>query len=210
VRVARLERPPSRGRERRDHGESAVARARAEVSLWRGGAPALADCGRANSRLHAELKPGAPRGRAVPSRTACAAWLRASCALCLQRCTREHDPGRTRRSPGRIEPPTKNRQHRTVRLLSALARTGRPREQAPASRRETLVLLDDEGKPWTRPPRRCGAPTAGRRLAGRSGWIPSRAGTSYAIRLPRLVSVWCLRRPDGDRERGLRPTKPGG
>ena len=45
--------------------------------------------------------------------------------------------------------PTKNRHHRTVRLLSALAQdireykltAGRPPEK-------TLILLDDEGKPW--------------------------------------------------------------
>ena len=45
--------------------------------------------------------------------------------------------------------PTKNRQHRTVRLLSPLAQdvreyrlaAGRPAEK-------TLILLDDDGRPW--------------------------------------------------------------
>ena len=52
-------------------------------------------------------------------------------------------------NPDGSSKPTKNRQHRTVRLLSALAQdvreykltAGRPAEK-------TLILLDDEGKPW--------------------------------------------------------------
>jgi len=52
-------------------------------------------------------------------------------------------------NPDGSSKPTKNKQHRTVRLLSALAQDVREHKLAigrPPGR--TLILLDDEGKPW--------------------------------------------------------------
>jgi integrase len=74
---------------------------------------------------------------------------------------------------------TKNRQHRTVRLLSALAQDvreykfaiGRPPEK-------TIILLDDDLKPWERTRGRCGAPTAGHRPAAPWDSIRCRAHTT--------------------------------
>jgi integrase len=52
-------------------------------------------------------------------------------------------------NPDGSSKPTKNRQHRTVRLLSALAQDIREHKLAigrPPGK--TLILLDDDGKPW--------------------------------------------------------------
>jgi integrase len=52
-------------------------------------------------------------------------------------------------NPDGSSKPTKNRQHRTVRLLSALAQDVRDYKFAIGRPPETaLILLDDDGKPW--------------------------------------------------------------
>jgi integrase len=52
-------------------------------------------------------------------------------------------------NPDGSSKPTKNRQHRTVRLLSALAQDVREHKLAIGRPPEkTLILLDDDGKPW--------------------------------------------------------------
>ena len=170
-----LKRRSPRCRERRDHGEPALARTCSEVGAARCGATAFTRGGRAHPpgdahparpgdrrfsagatrrRRYTLPAPGTPQTRQrdalIVSILAYAGLRPANCALSGWR-----DSARTRSScnapptPDGSSKPTKNRQHRTVRLLSALAQDvreytlaiGRPPEK-------TLILLDDDRRPW--------------------------------------------------------------